>query len=268
MSIILKEVKFEYEFWLQVFGDHSRFILDSLGPSEKNDIAIAKTFKSNFDRLLTDARQLNTLENALKLLAQIEPQVLGLKKFKLSILEKLLFNKITFHLSPTFMNHMVNELEEFERIISYYKRKESPPIVHELHHHLLWLQDASGHAGAIEDKLDATEKAFKKKSAEFNQDFNHLYLKAVEFAGFIRTKAHHFPALDRMNNDIKLEIEAFQLFLNEILELEISEKILGNFPALMADHMFREECYYLNQLAKSSNTPEPECDPTSPRFEK
>lgn len=71
-----------------------------------------------------------------------------------------------------------------------------------------------------------------------------------------------------MNNEVKLEIEAFQMFLNEILELDISEQVLGTFPTLMADHMFREECYYLTKLAESAETAKPDCDPAKPRIEK
>ena len=162
---------------------------------------------------------------------------------------------------------MVNELEEYDRILSYFKKNESPPISHELHHHLLWLRDASGHAGAIKDQLDATERLLRKESENFSKHFEHLYLKAVELVGYLRTNVLQFPALDRMNNEAKLEIEAFQMFLNEILELDISEQVLGTFPALMADHMFREECYYLMKLAKSTNIEIPNCNPASPRIE-
>ncbi|WP_430510408.1 DUF2935 domain-containing protein [Gottfriedia solisilvae] len=56
-----------------------------------------------------------------------------------------------------------------------------------------------------------------------------------------------------MNHDIKLEIELFQVFLNELEELEISHEVLGTFSALMADHMMREEMYYLKKLAQSTN---------------
>ncbi|MBM7716607.1 hypothetical protein JOC94_003628 [Bacillus thermophilus] len=69
-----------------------------------------------------------------------------------------------------------------------------------------------------------------------------------------------------MNDESKLEIQAFQKFLNELLELNISAQVLGTFPALMADHMFREECYYLTKLAESTKEQCPECDPTKPRI--
>ncbi|HEY4553521.1 MAG TPA: DUF2935 domain-containing protein, partial [Bacillaceae bacterium] len=191
-----------------------------------------------------------------------------LKTFKLSILERQLYKRVTIHLSPTFINHMVNELEEYERILSYFLRNESPPVVHELHHHLLWLQDASGHAGAINDQLDATEKMLKQQSASFSRHFDHLYLKAVEFAGYVRTQQYQFPALRRLNRESALEIRAFQAFLEELLELEVSAEVLGTFPALMADHMFREECYYLAKLAEAGQLEAPECNPGKPRFEK
>ena len=35
----------------------------------------------------------------------------------------------------------------------------------------------------------------------------------------------------------------------------------------MADHMFREECYYLTQLSLKTNVSKPPCDPTTPRLE-
>ena len=69
---------------------------------------------------------------------------------------------------------------------------------------MLWLLDAVGHAGAIEDQLDATERMLRKKSEKFIKHFEHLYLKAVEFAGYLRTKVFQFPALDRMNNEAKV----------------------------------------------------------------
>jgi hypothetical protein len=34
----------------------------------------------------------------------------------------------------------------------------------------------------------------------------------------------------------------------------------------MADHMFREECYYLMKLSESANLDTPNCDPTKPRI--
>ena len=51
-------------------------------------------------------------------------------------------------------------------------------------------------------------------------------------------------------------------------QIEIIEKeILGTLSPLMADHMFREECYYLTKLAMVAGTKNPTCDPTKLRTE-
>lgn len=85
-------------------------------------------------------------------------------------------------------------------------------------------------------------------------------------AGYFRTNLTTFPALMKMNSDTQLEIKLFQNFLQEIEELELSYQALGTFAPLIADHMIREECYYLMKLAESSNLNMPNCDPTKPRI--
>lgn len=151
---------FEHKFWLQVLGDHARFILDSLAERERGDIEQAKRFKQAFDVLL---KEVNASSDLYSLTMEAEEYALSFRKFKLSIIKRHLTGDIKIHLSPTFINHMVNELEEYLLVMKYLKRKEVPPIFHELHHHMLWLMDAAGHAGAISDDLDGVEKRLKKK---------------------------------------------------------------------------------------------------------
>ncbi len=255
---------FEHKFWLQVLGDHARFILDSLAEREKGDIEQAKRFKQAFDVLL---KKVSASSDLYSLTMEAEEYALSFRKFKLSIIKRHLTGDIKIHLSPTFINHMVNELEEYLLVMKYLKRNEVPPIFHELHHHMLWLMDAAGHAGAISDDLDGVEKRLKKKSRGFEKHFEQFYLKSVELTGYLRANVESFPALRKMNEDIKLEIDLFRTFLHEIEELELSDQVLGTFSALMADHMMREECYYLMKIAESTNTQKPACDPAKPRLQ-
>lgn len=44
----------------------------------------------------------------------------------------------------------------------------------------------------------------------------------------------------------------FKTFLNELEEMEINAESLGVLSPLMADHMAREEQYYLMKLAQSN----------------
>lgn len=56
---------FEHRFWLQILGDHSRFIMTSLSPVEKGAIKKAHSFIEAFDELLAQARRpLNAVQLA------------------------------------------------------------------------------------------------------------------------------------------------------------------------------------------------------------
>lgn len=261
-GVFEKNARFEHRFWLQILGDHSRFIYEALAPVETEDIKKANTFINVFDTLLIRTKT----ENPVKLSADAEVEVMKLREFKLDLIRKHLQGKIKIHLSPTFINHMVNELEEYLRILKHLKSQQIPPIYHELHHHLVWLLDAVGHASAISDSLDHVEKRLQEKSNLYTKHFEDFYLKAVEMAGYLRTNLTTFPALDKMNKDVSLEMKLFQNFLQELEELELSAQALGTFSPLMADHMFREECYYLMKLAESTNLAKPDCDPAKPRI--
>lgn len=180
-----------------------------------------------------------------------------LRKFKLHLLRRLLTEEFAFNLTPTFLNHMLNELDEYLRILSCLLKGKVPPLLHPLHHHVLWLPDASGHATGIEERLDGVEKKLIEKSRMFTKHFNAFYIKAVELAGYLRTHLKRFPALSRFNREVEWELILFQNFLQEIEELSLSKKALSTIAPLLADHMYREECYYLHKLSSlgSENAP-------------
>lgn len=261
-DVFERTARFEHRFWLQILGDHSRFIYEALAPVQRVEIEQSATFIQVFDTLLEQA---NTTD-MMQLTAKAESEVINLREFKLELIRKHLIGKIKIHLSPTFLNHMVNELEEYLRILKHLKAGQVPPVYHELHHHLLWLLDAAGHSEAISCNLDGVERSLIEKSNSFKQKFEDFYIKAVELAGYLRTNLTTFPALLKMNLDTKLEIKLFQNFLHELEELELSNQALGTFAPLMADHMSREECYYLMKLAESVNLDPPDCDPAKPRL--
>lgn len=251
MSNYLRSAVFEHQFWLHVLGDHARFIHDSLYPSEKDDITKAAFFIKHFDQLRSQVDTLNE-SNIEAFTTNVEQLVAQLRQFKLSLIKRHLLGQMKIHLTPTFMNHMVNELEEYQLILGYLRVKKVPPIFHELHHHLVWLVDAVGHAGAINDRLDGVEKRLKEKSHDYTKHFEQFYLKAVELTGYLRTNVKKFPALSKFNHDVEVEMGLFRTFLKELEELELSARSLGTFTASMADHMAREEQYYLMKLAEST----------------
>jgi hypothetical protein len=262
----LQEALFEHRFWLQIMGDHARFLLSALSPVENADIGKAAEFIRTYDALLEASRRSNG-GDLQELTRQASTLTIAFREFKLDLLRRLLLGKVNIIFTPTFINHMVNELEEYLRILQALSLGQPVPVFDPLHHDLLWLPDAAGHAVAIASDLDAVEKRLIKKSHEFEKHFNHFHLKAMEMVGYIRTNLRDFPAFRRFHLDIDVEMKLFVTFLRELEEMEISAEVLDRIPPLIPDHMMREECYYLTKLALSGWVPDPKCDPTRPRIE-
>ncbi|MCM3781407.1 DUF2935 domain-containing protein [Neobacillus mesonae] len=256
---------YEHRFWLQILGDHSRFILTALSPKEKSDIAKAESFIATFDMLLEEARRPDSSTFLVNLTEKASLAANELRTFKLDLLTRQLAGKIDFLLTPSFVNHMVNELEEYQKILQSLLEGKGVPLFHPLHYDLVWLQDAYGHAASIAADLDFAEKPLIKKSMAFQKDFEGFYLKAVEMTGYLRTQLSDFPALHKFHTDIDLEMRVFMHFLAELEEFELRGEVLDRINPLMPDHMYREECYYLSKLALLGEIQSPDCDPTKPR---
>ena len=251
----------EHRFWLQILGDHSRFIYNTLSPKETQLIQFVQYYMESFDHLLELARKCTSHHEMTSINQQAYTLTLEFRKFKLDILRRLILGQVTITLTPTFINHMVNELEEYLRILSDLVVNKPVPQFDAIHHDLLWLPDAAGHAAAIAADLDMIEKRLIQKSQQFEVHFQQLYIKSIELAGYMRTQLSDFPALRRFHMEVDLELRIFTSFLRELEEMEITTEVLDRISPLMPDHMMREECYYLNKLALLGMIPNPSCDP-------
>lgn len=258
---------FEHRFWLQILGDHSRFIWNTLSPKEVGNIQVAGQFIRSFDQLLEFARRASTDEDLITLNQHALPLTDQLRTFKLDLLKTMLTGKIAIGLTPTFINHMVNELEEYLRILNELAAGRPVPQYSALHHDLLWLSDAAGHAASIASDLDMVEKRLMEKSQRFELHFQQFYLKSIEMAGYLRAQVTDFPALRKFHADINIEMKLFTAFLQELEELGLSAEVLDRISPLIPDHMMREECYYLMKLASLGVIPIWNCDPTKPRID-
>jgi len=257
---------FELRFWLQILGDHARFIRDGLGPAEAAEISAAQQFVQGFDKLLDSARQDLNRNSIAVLLQSVNPWASQLRTFKLHLLQRSLTGSITIHLSQTFLNHMVNEIEEAMRVFDALTSGQLPHAGPEINQHLMWLQDAIGHAGSLSGNFDLVEHNWKNKSKEFERYFESYYLKAIELAGYMRTGLTDFPALRRFNQEANAVMLLFMKFLSEVEELTSGKELLGTIAQLMPDHMYREECYYLTKLSQAATgVSRPNCDPAKPR---
>lgn len=258
---------FEHQFWLQILGDHSRFIFFSLAPTETEYILLAQEFILIFDQLLEQSRKKLEASELFELNQKALETAYRLREFKLELLSMSLTSDLKSHLSSSFFNDMLNELEEYILILTAIMN-EQEPITHPLHYHMLWLSDAIGHASTLSSSLDLVEKDYIDQSYKFEVLFQDLYLKSLLFNGYLRTQMMDFAALERFNDQVKLAITNFIEFLENLRDQRLDSRVLGTLMPLMADHMVREECYYLLKLSKTTKTVrKPECDPTSPRVE-
>lgn len=256
---------YEHRFWLQILGDHARFIKSSLSVKELKLIKTSEHFIRIFDNLLEEARKDIDPDGLSKLSHKSYCNAMEIRAFKLDIITKHLIGKIEINLPPTFLNHMVNEVEEYIRILGFLLQNQYDSM-HPVHHHLIWLLDGVGHAAGIISSLDDIETAFKKIGIDFHERFIALDRKAIEMSGYLRTHLKEFPSLERLNQQADSTMQEFMKYLKDIKKLTINNKLLGTISPLLPDHMLREECYYLTKLSMVSSIKKPECDGTETRL--
>jgi hypothetical protein len=252
------KINFEHRFWLQVLGDHLRFIENTLSSNEIKNLEMAKSLKQKADNLLQLVKQQSQLSNQLNDIINL---VNDIKQFKLLILNLILTDKIKIGLTPTFINHMINELEEYQMILDSIYNTGQIPELNIINHHKLWLSDACGHTEALISDLDSTEKEWKNKIKVLKKKYEGLYNKANEFSGYLRSLTSFPPSILPLNNDSIDTTQIFIKMLKEIFESVKSKEILSRINVLMPDHMVREELYYLYKMGINVG------DPTSPRLE-
>lgn len=269
-------------FWAGVFRDHATFIYDGLSPKERRAAEVAAAFQHRFSTLheeaeglarsmglrgpagsrpVTGADDLPLLERlqgaelaqyqqaAESLARRMTDAIQSLKAFKEELIGQKLSCAITLRLSPTLLQHMVNEAEEGYRTLTGLREAANlPPSLEALHHHLLWLPDASGHAASLHSGLDPTEQQLLDATTQFKRIFDGMEIKALELYSMLRIAPRMVGALRRLNRDTMTEIATFRAFLAEMREHLEGCEILGSLTPLFADHMLREELYYTEQI--------------------
>ncbi len=260
-------ILFEHRFWLQIMGDHSRFIFLSLSPTESEYILTAQELIITFDQLLEQSHKQLSIAELEELNHKAYETTYRLRELKIELLSMSLTSDLKSHLSPSFYNDMLNELEEYLFILNMLMNGQSP-ILHPLHYHMLWLTDAVGHAASISVGLDLVEKDLIDRACRYELQFLDLNLKSFMMNGYLRTQLGTFPSLDRFNEQVNIAISSFMEYLENLRDQRMDGRVLGTLMPLMADHMAREECYYLHKLSQSTNNiRKPNCDPTRPRLE-
>jgi hypothetical protein len=270
-------------FWSSIFRDHALFIQTNMSAEEEQMYQWAREFHQSFEQLYNGAAALarsagiNGPAGSYAVagqppdapLARLQGQELlhyeqqaqrtsqaileslsPLVSFKEDIIQRKLDCKLKLALSPTLVQHMVNEAQEAQRTLDRVRERASlPPALQSLHHHMVWLPDAAGHAAALHAGLDGTERKLLTSTEEFKQIFNGMHIKALELYTMLRVAPRMVGALTRLNQDAVAEIGLFRAFLTELREhLDGCEILNINLAPQLADHMLREELYYTEKL--------------------
>ena len=259
----------EHRFWLQILGDHLRFMELSLHVGETELLQRVADLQAIADTLLQEARAgpgagPRTQPQPTDLTARALEFGLQVKVLKKEILTRHLVGKVNIHLAPTFLNHMLNELDEYLDLLDTYTKMGEIFVKHPLEYHNLWLPDGAGHAESIACNLDDVERDLRTRAHVCKKMFEDLFHKTHEFIGYLRTDLATFPALDRLTRTADFEMKLFVRLLQEISQMKVDHTVLSTLNPLIVDHMLREECYYLKKLAPFLGQA-PNCDPAKER---
>jgi hypothetical protein len=111
----------ENVFWLRIMMEHSRFIASLLDPSERNLVAAARKFGDDFEILLNQARDVESMLYHKKPTYPIigkmnkdsESATEELRNFKKAGLELIKSSQIRSVINPLLADHIVREAEHF-----------------------------------------------------------------------------------------------------------------------------------------------------------
>ncbi|MDF2700686.1 MAG: hypothetical protein K0Q49_2249 [Haloplasmataceae bacterium] len=244
----------EIYFWSSIMSDHGEFILTLMSPRETEFIKKANYFKTEWTKIHNEAEVIINASDTINATELVNKSVLLLKdfiEFKKIILGKLLKCEISFNQVPSFVNHMLNEANEFYRNLYLATgNKKMNPYDETILLHKLWLRDASGHAAAVSGSLDPVEAILVKEACDFKDKFDNLYIKAYELGLMIERTQVESKAILYLNEEVNQVLTDFICFLDRVKNLRIECKVMGYIVPEMVDHMIREEKYYLAKVKK------------------
>ena len=235
-------------FWAGIMKDHSQFIISSLSYKENETINHAKFFNEQFSFIENQSDNQISKE----FIKQVNTLLLNFIDFKKYIITCLMKCNIELRLPPSFINHMINEAEEFfrdlQKISNSTTLQSENNVKSNLWLHKIWLPDASGHAAAIAGDLDPVETELINEAKMFQQVFDDLFIKAFELYFIYERTGLKNGILENFNLDVKDKIVEFISFLEKIRQLVKDCKVMNVLIPLMPDHMIREEYYYLTNI--------------------
>lgn len=244
------DIRNEIEFWTRIMRDHGEFQYYSLASNETEAISTAQYFMNLFEGLL-HLEAMSNQESVTNLISRSKVALTQFINFKRYLLSSLMTCNIKLGMTPTFLNHMINEALEFMHVLNLADRTiPYNNTIELLRLHNIWLPDASGHASSVAAELDPVEADFIKEANEFTKKFDNLSKKAFSmYTMYERTRLVD-GAVHRFNEQVINTLTEFISFLEKVEDLrdECSIYSSGTFSPLLPNHMMREEGYYIYKI--------------------
>lgn len=239
-----------YKVCLRILQDHMIFI-------DKRSKIYANEANQYLNRILQLKREVTYPIRPEKINNQVIDVIEDVRNFKRNILADLLSGPPQIQLPPTFISHMLNELEKFRFMFYYFKAHGELPPVNTLNEHKLWLLDIEGHLGGIHDNLDAVEKLLRKRLCKQQKVFKALHAKTLEFIGYIKHGVVGGNHLSQLDSDSSQAVMVYLNLVREVLQFRDSNLALGTIDSHMLLHMIFEEIYYLRLLTVAAQNYDP-----------
>jgi hypothetical protein len=155
-------------FWVTVMRDHTDFFLRGLSGKEEELIKNTEYFKDSWNSIENELSKImdKTIQSlSPTLINNIYSTLVDFINFKEYLLKQSLICKIEINIPPTFLNHTINEANEFYRELDILHTNTRLNATEEnTHLHKIWLLDNYGHADSIDFGLDFSEKELKEEA--------------------------------------------------------------------------------------------------------
>ena len=238
----IKMDKYDLLFWTDILSEHAKFQINAFSHKEGNYISTAERFYHNF------IKYNQTIEYGKNVdMYALENDVIKFISFKKEIIFNLLHHNILINFSPSFINHMVNEANEFLGMFRSGicpEKTQNPSLYIKI-----WLADASGHASTLSAFLDLAEVPNIQHAEFFKDMFDKLGKKASEITMIKENMETHVDVSFLKEETIEA-LDEFILYVEKIGELLDSKRIMsvGTMSSEITTHFVKEHRYFINKL--------------------
>ncbi|MCX7922013.1 MAG: DUF2935 domain-containing protein [Clostridia bacterium] len=234
-------------FWTGIMRDHAMFQLSTLAPKETMYIQHATYYRDFFQRMMCELERTCDWRVLQPTLLQ---GLICFIEFKKTLLRGLLTCCLQINLSPSLINHQINEAMEFEALLT----TPVVPCVNKgaalAEYTKIWLTDSIGHAASIPAFLDPSEALLAEEAEKFKMKFDKLFIKASELQLMLDRTGLQDGTLELLAEETIEWMSKFICYLEKLKELRAKCKALaiGTMLPLIPDHFIREHRYFIRKL--------------------